>query len=94
MRYFIAKDGIAVVDKLVMSGDDQKIDAIISQYKRDHSTLQISETDLVTFDATLTDAQIKEATKDQGIAAAKVVLHDPKASTDDRVNALIQILGL
>jgi hypothetical protein len=53
MRYFIAKNGSAVVEKQALCGDNDKMEALINQYKTAHPALTVTELDQDAFDATV-----------------------------------------
>lgn len=92
MRFFIALNGVTVIDKQAFSGDNSKIDAIIAQFKQNHPALTVNEVDQATFDSTVL---VLPPTPAQVLWAALPFQTNPIAATAfQAIHALAKFLGL
>lgn len=55
MRFFIAKNGNVIVEKMGFGGDSAKIDALIQKYLTDHPGYTVEELNEATFTAATVD---------------------------------------
>lgn len=58
MRFFLAKLGVAVTEKLKFSGDDFSVNAALASYQSSHPTLTVTEVTQDEYDATPLDATV------------------------------------
>lgn len=90
MRYFIAKNGENIVDKQAVSGEDEKIDVLVTQYKASHPGFVVTELDQATFESTSITLVQTQAQKDWVTFKAQV----PTPTALQGILYLARYLGL